>query len=293
MTTNHVTPRSNTRHARILSRRDEDREIARAANVLDAEALTVLRSDPGLSVAVDRALEALAVNATTRGIPQRTLRKVAQQRAKTNPTAERARQLHAQADALYWRMVISWSSLIHRHAAFWAPRWCLEQEEVCARLRLSWYEAALRFDPDGGSAYDRYATRGEQARHPEAGPPDPLIHVGRSNVGKVPYQLIYLDGLDRSEEEDDQLGVELVDDADPLDEVTERRQLQDRAMAYLDRLTIREHFVITERYLSTGEGQTLNEVGSLMRLSRERVRQIEQAGLAALRAGLADHGVGS
>lgn len=292
MTTNHAASKPSARHARILSRRDVDREIARAANALDVEAEAVLRSDPGLSVVVDRALEALASNATTRGIPQRALRRIAQQRAKANPTAERARQLHAQADALYWRMVLGWSSLIHRHAIFWAPRWGLEQEEVCARLRVSWYEAALRFDPDGGSAYDRYATRGEQARHPEAGPPDPLIHVGRSNVGKVPYQLIYLDGLDRSEDDDDQLGVELVDDADPLDEAAERRQLQDRALAYLDRLTIRERFAITERYLSP-DGQTLDEVGRRMRLSRERVRQIEQAGLAALRAGLADCGVGS
>ena len=54
--------------------------------------------------------------------------------------------------------------------------------------------------------------------------------------------------------------------------------------AFENLLNDRQRFVLTRRYgLEDGEFRTLSEVGKEMRLSRERVRQIEREALSRLR----------
>lgn len=57
----------------------------------------------------------------------------------------------------------------------------------------------------------------------------------------------------------------------------------------LDTLTAREADVLRLRFGLTGAPQTLQEIGEILRVTRERVRQIETKALAKLRAICADH----
>ena len=64
----------------------------------------------------------------------------------------------------------------------------------------------------------------------------------------------------------------------------ETRELADRLTAALDLLDPRERRVLQMRFgLDRGDERTLSEVAELMGVSRERIRQIEQAALNKLR----------
>lgn len=63
------------------------------------------------------------------------------------------------------------------------------------------------------------------------------------------------------------------------------KELRERIDAYLDSLTEREAFIMRMRYgLGDEEPHTLQEIADMLRLSRERVRQIERLALEKLRA---------
>ncbi len=67
-------------------------------------------------------------------------------------------------------------------------------------------------------------------------------------------------------------------------EVTEGHLLKDRLREILETLTDRERQVIDFRYgLSDGYTRTLEEVGRLFNVTRERIRQIEAKALRKLR----------
>jgi RNA polymerase primary sigma factor len=70
---------------------------------------------------------------------------------------------------------------------------------------------------------------------------------------------------------------------DPLDTAVET-ELSDHVRSCIQALTPREAFVVQARFgLETGEGQTLEEIGQALQLSRERVRQIEARAMEKLR----------
>lgn len=288
MTTHPLTTASFTR---ITHRRAEDRASARAANALDAQAEALLRSDPALTTALSEAFaEVEARGARLRGLFQHALRGVARACAPTNTTARHAQAIHRQADALYWSMVLGWTGLINRQATFRSSHWLISVEEAHSRLALSWYEAALRFNPDHGIAYDRWALFNELAQCPCAGAPEPLIRTARNKTGKTKYGIVSLSGSPRSNDEDNQIRETLSDPADPVDEVVDQRIQLSTTINNLDLLTPRERHVVVERYFhvnADGSERTLAEVGRSMGLSRERTRQIEAMAIAKLRDAVA------
>lgn len=280
-------PPRHTTYKRILAQREADKITARAANALDAQAEVLLRSDPRTLRAVEAGLAKLRPTATLRGLAQHVLRRVAKRYAQTCQAAQEARALHQQADSLYWRMALAWKSKISQEALRLCPKWRLEPEEIAARLQLSWYESALRFNPDLGASYDQYAQKGEWAHYPEAGPPNPLVRVPRGSG--LPWPVILSIDLGPLDDEDwERIEEALIDPGDPSLDVAARRQLQSRAQAALHVLNERERYVVLAR---TGEEEpTLSDVGQVLDLSRERVRQIEQAALRKLRTELEQRG---
>jgi RNA polymerase primary sigma factor len=64
----------------------------------------------------------------------------------------------------------------------------------------------------------------------------------------------------------------------------EKQELSERLSEALQSLDLRERQIIQMRFgLERGEERTLTEVAEIMGVSRERIRQIEQAALAKLR----------
>lgn len=297
MTTHHATADTLTTPPRLRTRRDqEDREAARAANALDAQAEATLRSDPVLDQRATDAIAALSPHTKLRGLAQHALRRLAREHAATRPAAREARALHAQADALYWRMVLGWERRITTESFKLSQRWWVDGqwwdgEEVRSRLLLSWFEAALRYDPERDRAYCRFAHHGAWAKYPEAGMPRPLVRVSPGLLRS--YTLVYLEDIapdpDPDGDEIDLLDRVLVDDApSPLDEVSDR-QILDLVRDCLPVLSSRERFVLDQRHM---EGDlTLLDLGKQMRLSRERVRQIERGAIWKLRDALDARGI--
>ena len=82
------------------------------------------------------------------------------------------------------------------------------------------------------------------------------------------------------------LGGLLADDGaiDPLVDAIDRQETH-RALAAVEHLDDRQRFVVTSRFgLDGDQPKSLAEVGRLMSLSRERVRQLEKEALRALRS---------
>ena len=92
-----------------------------------------------------------------------------------------------------------------------------------------------------------------------------------------------LESPDRSDREPHVLGI-VADSSTPSPlEDTLIRERRERVMAALDRLSPRERQVIRLRYgIGFDNGRTLREIGQILRVSRERVRQIETEALAKI-----------
>jgi RNA polymerase primary sigma factor len=92
------------------------------------------------------------------------------------------------------------------------------------------------------------------------------------------------------EDNDNELGDFLEDQQLPSPtEITTHHQLQEHVADALDELSERERYVLQLRYgLLDGTSHTLTEVGKLLHVSRERVRQIEVKALQKLRVKRSD-----
>lgn len=251
--------------------REQDRATIRVAQALDHEAEDLLRAVPALAEALDTLRAQVHHGARTRGPWQLALRTLARAEARRHPNAARAHRHHQHADQLYWSVVVAWAATIRHHARRLGRRWRADcdVQEVIARLRVSWYEAALRYDPDADVPYDYWARRCQWARYAEGGPPDTLVRRPR-NAYHVPVSFVPLDLP------------AMVDEREPADDAVGRSRTVERVVRCCVALTERQRHVLLGRHW-TDEEVTLATLGREMNVSRERVRQLEQEAVLRVR----------
>lgn len=260
-----------------------DRALAVAAHDLDDQAEAALRSIPAMSRLIDAELVGLTHRATTRGPRQLLLRRLARTRFQATPPVKSARVLHGQADGIYWTMVTNHDKLIRRSAVRNAVKWLVEVDDALSRLWVSWFEAAMRYDPGADLSFAQWGCLSESANVAEGGPPRPLIHYPKAVTARG--GLVYLGEIGETDDDGLSAWPEIPVDDEPVDDLLDGVWNRARMLAALDVLTERERFVLSERYL-TGKSPTLREVGRDLGLSGERTRQIERSALSRIREAL-------
>jgi RNA polymerase primary sigma factor len=132
----------------------------------------------------------------------------------------------------------------------------------------------------------------ELGREPSAGEIGAEVDLGPGEVDRIrgSAQTPVSFATPVGHEEDSELGDFIEDETRPLPEEAAEGSLRKEALGMLiGTLPARERHVLELRYGLVGdESRTLDEVGRMLGVSRERVRQIESNGLKRLRA---THGV--
>jgi RNA polymerase sigma factor (sigma-70 family) len=148
----------------------------------------------------------------------------------------------------------------------------VDRDDIIGEATLALVIAAPHFDADRGARASTFLTRA-------------MVHAVARALRRRHYRPLLgllVDVDQREMEPEDHRSPELLT-AEQHDDIA----LLDRLMR---RLTLRERQVLELRYGFTGEEHTLEEIGRVLRLTRERIRQIEARALARLR--LAAIGVG-
>ena len=163
----------------------------------------------------------------------------------------------------------------------------LSVEDAKQEARCGLLEAARRFDPNKGFRFGTYARWWMLSAVSTYMIANKDILSSRRMKRKpklLPSNFVSLDAPITS---DGQSAAEIIpSDQEGPDLVAERaidgQRLQDRLANALDSLDPRERLVVQRRHLDE-EAETLQTVSVAMRISPERVRQIEKAALARLR----------
>lgn len=109
---------------------------------------------------------------------------------------------------------------------------------------------------------------------------DDLFLINRNQVNSTSLNI----NLDSEDSTGDELMDMVGDDSIPIDDQILKKDMEDFLLKALDQLTDREKQIIIFRYgLDNEKPKTLEEIGSIYDLSRERIRQIENQALAKLK----------
>jgi RNA polymerase primary sigma factor len=111
------------------------------------------------------------------------------------------------------------------------------------------------------------------------------------NVVKIPYSL----EMPIGEDEDGHLSEILADESarSPLD-IIESLKLKEMLLEILDTLPEREKIIVKMRFgIDAGKEYTLEEIGAVMGLTRERIRQIEVEALKKMKNSVSDKYLGA
>lgn len=109
---------------------------------------------------------------------------------------------------------------------------------------------------------------------------DDLFLINRNQVNSTSLNI----NLDSEDSTGDELMDMVGDDSIPVDDQILKKDMEDFLLKALDQLTDREKQIIIYRYgLDNEKPKTLEEIGSIYDLSRERIRQIENQALAKLK----------
>lgn len=109
---------------------------------------------------------------------------------------------------------------------------------------------------------------------------DDLFLINRNQVNSTSLNI----NLDSEDSTGDELMDMVGDDSTPVDDQILEKDMEMFLMKALDQLSDREKQIIIYRYgLDNEKPKTLEEIGSIYDLSRERIRQIENQALAKLK----------
>lgn len=109
---------------------------------------------------------------------------------------------------------------------------------------------------------------------------DDLFLINRNQVNSTSLNI----NLDSEDSTGDELMDMVGDDSIPVDDQILKKDMEDFLMKALDQLSDREKQIIIYRYgLDNEKPKTLEEIGTIYSLSRERIRQIENQALGKLK----------
>lgn len=109
---------------------------------------------------------------------------------------------------------------------------------------------------------------------------DDLFLINRNQVNSTSLNI----NLDSEDSTGDELMDMVGDDSIPVDDQILKKDMEDFLMKALDQLSDREKQIIIYRYgLNNEKPKTLEEIGTIYNLSRERIRQIENQALGKLK----------
>lgn len=109
---------------------------------------------------------------------------------------------------------------------------------------------------------------------------DDLFLINRNQVNSTSLNI----NLDSEDSTGDELMDMVGDDSIPVDDQILKKDMEDFLMKALDQLSDREKQIIIYRYgLDNEKPKTLEEIGTIYKLSRERIRQIENQALGKLK----------
>ena len=109
---------------------------------------------------------------------------------------------------------------------------------------------------------------------------DDLFLINRNQVNSTSLNI----NLDSEDSTGDELMDMVGDDSIPVDDQILKKDMEDFLMKALDKLSDREKQIIIYRYgLDNEKPKTLEEIGTIYSLSRERIRQIENQALGKLK----------
>ncbi|MFR1138442.1 MAG: sigma-70 family RNA polymerase sigma factor [Anaerococcus vaginalis] len=109
---------------------------------------------------------------------------------------------------------------------------------------------------------------------------DDLFLINRNQVNSTSLNI----NLDSEDSTGDELMDMVGDDSIPVDDQILKKDMEDFLMKALDQLSDREKQIIIYRYgLDNEKPKTIEEIGTIYNLSRERIRQIENQALGKLK----------
>lgn len=261
--------------ASAADRFEADAAAVRAGHEADAAALASLLALPRgeATLAAQRRVERATI---TRGPEMEALRRAVRSR----PDAVDAQKHVAVADAHYWSMVLRHDGIV-RQQAYKIGKYRAKDtdpEDILTIVRVGWFAAALRFDPDRGLRFPTMAVNWALARvQRERDLPGGIKPARNRNFGA---RVLPLDTPLRGDGELTLLDT-LASDAEGADEAWERAHDVADIATHLSGLPERERGVV----LRCGRGEiTYSKLAVELGLSRERVRQIATRGFGKLRA---------
>mgnify|MGYP002714191194 FL=1 len=144
-------------------------------------------------------------------------------------------------------------------------------------LKLNKLKQILKANPEAGDEEIYKILEKEGIDKKQA---DDLFLINRNQVNSTSLNI----NLDSEDSTGDELMDMVGDESTPVDILILERDMENFLMKALDQLTEREKQIIIYRYgLDNEKPKTLEEIGSIYDLSRERIRQIENQALGKLK----------